>query len=330
MTAPLLSVIIPTHNRPQYLPRAVESALQAAPNGDVEVIVVPNGGDHTWKESLANLLHDPRIIVLPIEKGHANVARNHGLRLAKGKYVRFLDDDDFLYTDIAKEQLMNMMESNAEVSSYGIRIENEMGEQIRNWLPKVENNDFIYFCISPNRLQQMTSLLFLKYKIKSTLWDESLPYSQDICWLLDLCINNEFRWYYKQSLVGAWVHHQSERISKKSDENHRKSLIVERILKLEKQLIRENRLNADRRFAIASALWQYIFSEFYKNFSYWHYIAQEAKRVCPEYKCNVFSSISPKFKKIIFESSPMKVLPIISFIFLCTNILKKIKGCLKA
>ena len=82
MTAPLLSVIIPTHNRPQYLPRAVESALQAAPNGNVEVIVVPNGGDETWKISLATLLKDKRIIVSPIEKGmlmrHVTVEMKHG------------------------------------------------------------------------------------------------------------------------------------------------------------------------------------------------------------------------------------------------------------
>ena len=96
LATPLLSIIIPTYNRPQFIRRAVESALRSEPNGDVEIIIVPNGGDDTWKKSLADFLHNPKILVSPIEKGHANAARNHGLKLAKGKYIRFLDDDDFL------------------------------------------------------------------------------------------------------------------------------------------------------------------------------------------------------------------------------------------
>ena len=46
---PLLSVVIPTHARPEFLPRAIDSALQAGPEGGVEVIVVPNGGDQAWR-----------------------------------------------------------------------------------------------------------------------------------------------------------------------------------------------------------------------------------------------------------------------------------------
>jgi len=52
MTTPVCSVIIPTVNRPHYLPRAVESALSGIKPGEVEVIVVPNGPDESCKESL--------------------------------------------------------------------------------------------------------------------------------------------------------------------------------------------------------------------------------------------------------------------------------------
>src|SRR3546814_8013731 len=58
---PLLSVIIPTYKRPQYLPRAINSAVQAAPDGDVEVIVVPNGPDDSWKNVAKKYQSEPRV-----------------------------------------------------------------------------------------------------------------------------------------------------------------------------------------------------------------------------------------------------------------------------
>lgn len=39
---PLISAVIPTANRPRYLPRAVDSALAGMNPGDVEVLVIPN------------------------------------------------------------------------------------------------------------------------------------------------------------------------------------------------------------------------------------------------------------------------------------------------
>lgn len=95
---PLLSVVIPTHERPKLLSQqAIESALQAAPDGHVELIVVPNGVDDSWREVANNFKNDSRVHWHPISKTHANVARNEGKYITSGKYLWFLDhNDDFL------------------------------------------------------------------------------------------------------------------------------------------------------------------------------------------------------------------------------------------
>ena len=104
MAIPLVSVAILPHRRPHLLPRAVASALQSGPQSDTEVIVVPNGRDDSWKKSLLKWEHDPCVRVYPIAEAQGNRARNHGLALATGKYVRFLDYDDYLL-HAAAEQL---------------------------------------------------------------------------------------------------------------------------------------------------------------------------------------------------------------------------------
>ncbi len=85
-----VTVIIPTHGRPDLLPRAVASAHAAST--DIEVIVVDDAStDHT--ASVCDGLSGIRYIRLERNQGVAG-ARNVGLLESTGKYVTFLDDDD--------------------------------------------------------------------------------------------------------------------------------------------------------------------------------------------------------------------------------------------
>lgn len=91
---PLISVVIPTHRRPQLVKRAVRSAL-AQTLHDIEVIVVINGVDEQARESLAEI-QDPRlkVIELPVNLGGASPARNAGAAIAQADWIAHLDDDD--------------------------------------------------------------------------------------------------------------------------------------------------------------------------------------------------------------------------------------------
>jgi glycosyltransferase involved in cell wall biosynthesis len=113
---PLLTVVIPTFKRPTFIGRAIESALIAAPEGDVEIIVVPNGSDTSWRAAADEFCQDHRIHWSPLKEGNACKARNHGLALASGKYIRFLDDDDYFYP-AAAEQLVELRAAAADISS---------------------------------------------------------------------------------------------------------------------------------------------------------------------------------------------------------------------
>ncbi|HMK43290.1 MAG TPA: glycosyltransferase family A protein [Dissulfurispiraceae bacterium] len=88
---PLVSVVIPTYNRADLLPAAVQSVLdQTYPN--VEVIVVDDGSTDTTRTVMACFLDRIRYIVTDNE-GPAH-ARNTGMKAATGKYIAFLDSDD--------------------------------------------------------------------------------------------------------------------------------------------------------------------------------------------------------------------------------------------
>ncbi|MEG5232749.1 glycosyltransferase [Microcoleus sp. AT9b-C3] len=93
---PLVSVIIPTKDRPEMLAHAVQSVLaQTFP--DVEIIVVNDGGTDV-QEVLDRINSKSNITYLKHDRNQErSTARNTGIRVARGKYIAYLDDDDMYY-----------------------------------------------------------------------------------------------------------------------------------------------------------------------------------------------------------------------------------------
>jgi glycosyltransferase involved in cell wall biosynthesis len=87
---PSVSIIIPTRNRPQSLPRAVESARAAG--DDVEIIVVDDASEDETA-SVCRSLHGIKHIRLERNQGTAG-ARNVGILASSAEFIAFLDDDD--------------------------------------------------------------------------------------------------------------------------------------------------------------------------------------------------------------------------------------------
>src|SRR5215831_13800938 len=87
---PRVSVIIPTHNRPGLLPKAVESARAAGT--DVEIIVVDDASNDGTAD-VCKQLTDIRYVRVERNQGVAG-ARNIGLFESSAPYISFLDDDD--------------------------------------------------------------------------------------------------------------------------------------------------------------------------------------------------------------------------------------------
>ncbi|GGY28056.1 glycosyltransferase [Paludibacterium paludis] len=91
---PLFSVIVTTYNRPRLLVDALTSIL-AQTLQDWEIILVNDGGDLV-EPALDWIRRDSRITYLRQPNRGVSAARNNALRLARGRYIAYLDDDDIM------------------------------------------------------------------------------------------------------------------------------------------------------------------------------------------------------------------------------------------
>lgn len=99
-----VSIVIPTHNRPELLLKAVNSALSALPPGG-ELIVTDDESEPPASETLVGIDHPSLFVTRNPGKSGAAANRNHGVRKATGKIIFFLDDDDLLFPGYVKRVL---------------------------------------------------------------------------------------------------------------------------------------------------------------------------------------------------------------------------------
>ena len=100
MAKPIVSILIPVYNVENYLDKCLDSVISQTMN-NIEIICVNDGStDHSGEILEKYQKKDKRIIVVNKENGGLPSARNAGLEIARGKYIGFVDADDYINSDM--------------------------------------------------------------------------------------------------------------------------------------------------------------------------------------------------------------------------------------
>lgn len=278
--APLLSVVIPTHNRPQVLPRAIDSALQAAPDGDVEVIVVPNGPDESWKAVAEAFKQDQRVQWHPIAKAHANAARNEGKRSATGKYLWFLDDDDYLLAGATN--LITLAEKESlEIASAPVDLVAHDERPIKR-LNLASTNDFVSACLCPQRQTGFQFHVYARSSISIFWLDEDISIGQDTHWVHSLCQSKDWRWGKSVQSVCTWTQHSASQISAAFGPSKHLQLQERLLWETIQHLSHSHRLTNDRISFAAQGMWALIHAGFFMSPRYWYPVMKKVQERFPD------------------------------------------------
>ena len=122
MKNPKISIIIPVYNSEKYLDRCFKSILDNKYD-NLEVIVVNDGSsDNSQKIIDGYVKKYPKVFVSINQKNQGiGATRNNGIKKASGKYIMFIDNDDFIDKDYIKTHVDNVLENDYDVVISGYK-----------------------------------------------------------------------------------------------------------------------------------------------------------------------------------------------------------------
>jgi len=156
---PLVSVIMATYNKADYIERAVKSVL-AQNYKNIELIIVDDGSTDGTKELIQPFLSDQRIYYFQEENKGVSIARNNGVRISKGKYIAILDSDDFWCQIDKLEKQVDFLEKNKDYALVGggaIKID-KRGKEITRYLLFEKDEDIRKVILVDNAFAHVTTL----------------------------------------------------------------------------------------------------------------------------------------------------------------------------
>lgn len=209
MSGPDITVIIPTHDRLDFLQRAVASCLDGHEGVEVEVVVVDDGSVDGTRDWLG-ALEDPRVRSFFQEHRGGQAARNRGMDAARGRFVKFLDDDDWLAPDALARELDEAARSGADLCAGDVLIW-EAGRVVRTQ-PAPPGPDAFCDLAAGEASTHNLRFLFARRLLDGLRWDPGLPVRQEVDFVLRAALRSTS--YRRVDGVSGYVrHHHGARVN---------------------------------------------------------------------------------------------------------------------
>ena len=174
----LVSVILPTYNRSEYLGRAIESVLNQNYN-NFELIIIDDSSTDKTSEVILKY-KDSRIRVVKNQENIGFVkSLNKGIKQANGKYIARLDDDDFWTSPDKLEKQVAFLENNPDyvLVSCGMIREDDNG--VREVLTLEHDNEIRDMMLFASPIVHIGAVFSKKAFDLVGGYDEDLYFSQD-------------------------------------------------------------------------------------------------------------------------------------------------------
>lgn len=246
-----VSIIIPAYNRLWCLPRAIDSCRNT--NCAVEIIVVDDGsGDGTWEwlEKQDNLVK-----IKQVNQGQT-YAINNGVVSAHGKYIRFLDSDDFLVEGIIDKQFIAAEQHTADLVYSGVDVYVEDTKEIIKSPEITPWDDFLTVQLGNSYGSHFLGMLFKTELAKKVPRRPDYAFREDRMFLLEYGLL-EPKTIYVAGCAGYWVKHTDQmqanyRGLKAQVTNWQHLNIYKKILS---RLELDGKLTENRKNAACNVLW---------------------------------------------------------------------------
>lgn len=207
MNNELVSVIVPCYNGEKDIGRCLNSIINQTYN-NLEIIVVDDGSKDDSKSIIKKYeKKDKRVHYFYKENGGLSSARNYGIDNSKGKYLVFIDSDDYVSNKYVEKLYFSIKENKTSISICDIKREYKDHLSINKM-----NKNIIDCCIFPAAWNKMyKASLFKKVKFPVGKWYEDLGTTPKLTLVNNYSIVNESLYNYVQN-SSSIMHTYDDRI----------------------------------------------------------------------------------------------------------------------
>ena len=144
MKNPIISIIVPVYNAKNYIEKCLNSILNQDIK-DFEIIVVNDASDDDTINILKSYAKNKQIVLINNEENlGTGESRNKGILFARGKYIGFVDNDDWVEKNYFSSMVKKMEEENSDIC-VSLKIENHKGRFSKTHLLNPTNLKEIVF-----------------------------------------------------------------------------------------------------------------------------------------------------------------------------------------
>lgn len=208
---PLISIIIPTYNRADLLPRSIESVLNQTYKNFELIIVDDKSTDESLKVIKKYLNEDKRIKLIKHSKNlGGSIARNTGIKESKGKYVAFQDSDDEWLPEKLELQVKKILKNKEiDVVSCGVVYHDQAGKIADQFIPSEMGKNLFEKMIVKEIVPGTQSILVKRSCLENVGGFDITPANQDYMLYIKLAKEKYFFDFINKPLVNVYLQKKS-------------------------------------------------------------------------------------------------------------------------
>lgn len=181
----LISIIIPLYNEEKHLDRCIKSIVKQTYK-DIEIIILNDGSTDSSKEICDKWSQiDSRIKVIHKKNSGVSDTRNLGIEKSQGKYITFIDSDDYIDETMINKLYVDLINNNSDISVCGFKriTENNkiLYESIKKKTTLNNKNEFLNELMKEKLfIGSLWGKLYNKELFKNNKLDKNLRIAEDL------------------------------------------------------------------------------------------------------------------------------------------------------
>ena len=302
-----VSIIVPVYNGQEYIEQCISSIINQTYN-NLEIIVINDGSTDNTINILKNFeKKDSRIRIIDKENTGVSDSRNIGIIESTGKYINFVDSDDWIELDMIEKLVNKIQEKDVDAvrcnyyRQYDRNIKetkyvsNLYGLENKH-IKKEQMKEKVLDKILDGRLPAYLCLLLVKADIakKTKPFNRNLAMMEDKVYFIELLLNMNSIYIYELPLYNYYYNKKSaSQLEKNYIRNYENVLLVNEIIN---SILEENKINTIER----KALYNTAHLKDIENTCYRLYKVNKEKKQLKESLINIIEN--QNVKEIIFNS----------------------------